>query len=374
MRTVQNNNDISAEVKQIFNTPPSWAVRYGATIILTTLFILILCSYFIIYRESIKTNIIITNISPYINIHVPENKKIENYLINNGDTIYAGQYIGIINSCAKWQDILKIESYIKQTRFLPIELLVNHRWIYYNYNLGEIQGTWSLFSKACDQYKKYLDTKITTQIKNITYNSKQTNIKRIDTSIYHIHTTKTHNKDITHPLNTQNSDIQIKETIVRYYMQLCTDISDWKQKHILISPINGTIHFNQSQYEKQSNNIKNTSFIIKYINKNIKNCFLYMDPIDTNKISINQKINIFFNDSSHENSPIEGYIYHMPTTTNSYNKFESDIKHLLPIEIIFSDNTTITTEENKPVMRSAEIIIAEHRILLLLIAPILSLF
>lgn len=128
----------SEEVQEILGTPPAWLVRFGTIIAFFTIGILILVGIVVKYPDTIVADIKVSSTDPPKKLIAEQGNYITNILVNNEDTVQAGQTILVFEPKANFEDILTLENYL-----LAVERLNDSFLLAFNppvdLLLGEIQ-------------------------------------------------------------------------------------------------------------------------------------------------------------------------------------------------------------------------------------------
>lgn len=353
-------NDISSielrseEVQEIIGAAPSKILRYGLSAILSFLIILIIGSVFFKYPEIITGRFMIISSNPPVYLKARKNGLLVNVFRGEKDSVTPGTLIAVIEDPASYNDILQLETEINGLRFDSILDYITNKEL----RLGEVQNYYIDLQKNIQSYQDYLKTDFYSgeleslkqrkkividhlknhkshialknkEVKlakeefmrdsllkvdgvisqadysrseqrylqicqgleeiNSTYHSTQLELNTIDESILKLE--KEHSEKI----------LQCKIAIEGSINQLKSQISIWKEKNLIISPISGSLTFS-SVWEK--NQYIETGQTIVTIVPDKRNTIIgkVVLPIKrAGKIKVGQKINLKFeNYPSHE--------------------------------------------------------------------------
>lgn len=119
-------------------TPPGWLVRFGTMIAFLTVGVLIGVGVLVRYPDTILVDIKVSSTDPPKKLIAEEGNYITHILVNNEDTVQAGQTLLVFEPKANFEDILTLENYI-----LAVERLNDSFLLAFNppgdLLLGEIQ-------------------------------------------------------------------------------------------------------------------------------------------------------------------------------------------------------------------------------------------
>lgn len=147
----------SEEAQQILGRIPSWTVRWGVTVIFAVFALILIGCCIIRYPERVTATVTITTGNSPVDVVAGSGGNLERIPVSSGDSVSAGDILGVIRSSARWEDVLAVERRLKETAGMPPDSLVMLEWVYAGWGMGDIQSEWSAFSTACRQLREYLE-------------------------------------------------------------------------------------------------------------------------------------------------------------------------------------------------------------------------
>ncbi|PKP06514.1 MAG: hypothetical protein CVU10_02825 [Bacteroidetes bacterium HGW-Bacteroidetes-5] len=139
----------SDEVNDILSRPPSWMVRIGSIIMASVLSLILIGAAFFRYPDIIKAPIVITSENLPAQLVAKRSGRIQSIFPDNGEYIKRGEVIAILENPGSFQDYQKVReictNYLNLSSPLPEKLL-----------LGELQGTYSQFVKSLKEYRTFI--------------------------------------------------------------------------------------------------------------------------------------------------------------------------------------------------------------------------
>ena len=134
----------SDEVRDILSDPPKAIYRWGNTILLGFIVLLVLMSWFIRYPDIVSTQIIITTNLPPEKLIAKTTGKIEAILVKDRTVVKNNTPLAIIENTSNYKDVFLLKSIIDtinlQRSDFPFHLLKSAQ-------LGDVENTYSLFQK-----------------------------------------------------------------------------------------------------------------------------------------------------------------------------------------------------------------------------------
>lgn len=357
----------------------------------------------------------------------------ERILVRNGDSIKSEAILGVIRSNANYYDILSIESNLMLVNDSVLNLVVFDRWIYKQYNLGDLQSEWTSFYSACLKYRAYIERAVIDQKKELLREQidKQTEYyfqmknqadilkedlqyeekgHRRDSSLF-IHKVmseaeyeesarkllKTRNNVISFKsqiTSTELSILQNKQQIIELSIQqddeilsmeqeinssrkkLLALIRNWELSYLLVSPIDGIVSFVRKWDEGQFINIGET-FLTVVPKEEYNVVGIVKIPQESfGKIETGQKVNVRLNGYPYmEYGLLIGVVGHISSVPE-----EATVQQASPqytAEIIFPNGMKSSYGKKLKLIQkmsgTAEIITEERSLMMRLIDPIVTL-
>jgi multidrug efflux pump subunit AcrA (membrane-fusion protein) len=146
-KDVLDNIELRSEsVQDILTQPPHWMIRWGNTLILLILLLILGMSYVIRYPEFIPAPIIVTSQNPPEKLEATINSKIEKILIKDHQQVKKNQVLMVMQSSANYRDILKLKEMVDSIEYNQLSSFPLNEASHFK--LGELQGDYNNFAKA----------------------------------------------------------------------------------------------------------------------------------------------------------------------------------------------------------------------------------
>ena len=303
------------QVQTILGKPPGWILRWGITFIFMTVLILIWMSYLVKFPDVIPTRVILTTEVPPVHLFVQSAGKIENLLVEDKQVIAENDLLAIMQNPANDEDIFVLENFLEEIKNKKTADLSKVDYPE-NLELGELQSTYSNFTQNLNDFnffenKNQLAKKISALKSQIRYlGRKNASIKKqeitmqsaIDlaksnrtrmqtlfdekaVSVKQVEDAKTEVLRNERELERMQTDyldnkmkvknleltiIDLKEnrsdgkneksiSLKEQIDILLSEIENWKQKYLVISPMDGQVSFpkaiNENQFLKNGDEI-----------------------------------------------------------------------------------------------------------------------
>ncbi|MHA4740620.1 HlyD family efflux transporter periplasmic adaptor subunit [Dyadobacter sp. MSC1_007] len=149
----------SEEVHEIITRPPNWLVRFGMTLLLGLMTMLISACWLIRYPDIIPAPVILTAIDPPRSVIVRNEGKLAKLLIADGATVRSGQLLAFCESTADPQQVLdlnesliRLASSVKKGDWSSIDDLEIQRYS----GIGELQNDFHAFTQKLSELKSFL--------------------------------------------------------------------------------------------------------------------------------------------------------------------------------------------------------------------------
>lgn len=153
--TKRNEINIRHEsIQELLGNPPGWLVRWGISVFVGIIAVLIIGSSLFMYPQIIEAPITVTTEQPPVWVIAKSSGKIDSIYVVNKELVSNGQIIAVIHNTAKVQDVLYLKELLEKT---PIE---NIKIIQKELQLGELQDSYSQLVKALQEYEVFEEERI----------------------------------------------------------------------------------------------------------------------------------------------------------------------------------------------------------------------
>lgn len=339
----------SEEIQEILGRPPRWIICYGISVILIAILIIFVGSYFFKYPDVINSTIVVTTENLPANVIAKASGRIDTMFVEEKQQVNKGDFIALIESTAKPDDVLKVKAIINNYNVLEPtqipELGIS------SLQLGEIQSAYIAFTKAHEDYMQFI--KADYYNKKIAITEKQINAQKgvlqktqnqlkysreqlasakqlfsMDSTLFaqktlskaDYETAKSRysqeqqshdnallaieNQKISilqseqtiFDLKKQNTDQinQLQLTLSGAYDILQTQIKNWEQAYLLISPCDGII--TMTNYTQKNQNIPAGETLATVVPKADKKIIgkILLPPQGAGKVKEGQTVNVKF--------------------------------------------------------------------------------
>ncbi len=149
--------DINAQsqtYREVMANIPHWIIRAGISVIFIVIVLMLIGTWYFKYPDIIKTSIVLTAENPPASIMARSNGKLEALFVENKQNVKKGQWIGIIENTADFNNIIKLKDYLilferslSKGTVIPFDSLSKHL------SLGDMQLSYFMFVKACNDFQ-----------------------------------------------------------------------------------------------------------------------------------------------------------------------------------------------------------------------------
>ncbi len=339
----------SEMVQEIVSNKPSFLVRYGIVFFLSILILLITACWFIQYPDSINTKAKLTSINAPKEVITKTTGKLIKLFAKENEQAQAGKVLGYMESNAKHEEVLAISTNIDTAQNLLSKNKIEQIFGFLNnsyQNLGELQLSYQAFEQTYNTFRNYLsggfylskvnmlnkdlvflqkmhsnllqqkglntedlnlsqktfnankslnDEKVISDFDYRNENSKligkKLSLPQISSSI--ISNEAQQNEKLKEIAELQNSIAQQKSIFTQALNTFKSQIEDWKQKYLLIAPIDGKIAF--ATFLQENQQLKSNQ-VICYINPENTEYYaeIYIPQTNFGKVKTGQEVLLKF--------------------------------------------------------------------------------
>lgn len=147
----------SDDVQEILGTPPRWIIRWGSTIMLVVIAVLLTGSYFYKYPDLITSRITILSENPPAQIVAKSIGKIDLLLVENNQQVKKGEILAVIENTANFADARSLQTKLDSIRryFKNPQKFETISFVK-NYSLGQYHAYYSMFISQLNSYQTFL--------------------------------------------------------------------------------------------------------------------------------------------------------------------------------------------------------------------------
>ena len=293
------------EEQQVIGNPPSWLLRWGITIILLFIVVVLLLSWIIRYPDTFEARIVLTTEQPPTSVYTQSKGKIEELFIVDYQVVEKGDLLAVIENTAQWKDVFLIEQLIDTLQLESTTIL--NKELYQDLKVGTLQSYVTDFLQGYENYRYFLQKNIYDQqiastnerikdtktlnialehqaellkkeveiahkdfkrneslykdraISALSLEKVETNYLQYQRQLEAVRIQLIQNDLIINQLNTQKLELQkaqsdeqreVLSSLDEYTNQLKAQIELWKQLYVMVAPIDGTISLLEKKPEQ----------------------------------------------------------------------------------------------------------------------------
>lgn len=296
----------SEEVQELLGQVPRWILRWGITIIALTIVVLIAGSALFRYPDVQDAEIILTTENPPANLVARIHGKIQTLFVKDNQLVKNEEVLALLETAANYEDVMEAEKLLKgwrenrydasqidfgtdyelgETQSFFASFVKNYQdyrhFILLDYHRKKIQSVRQELNKYDDYYQR-LEEQSVVQGKELElarkqfrrdsalyrqgviassdYEKSESNMLKIEFAYKETETSLATARIEVSRLNQQILDLELehnrelkqKENLVtESYDKLMAEIEIWKQKYLLITPVDGRVSFTRFWSENQ---------------------------------------------------------------------------------------------------------------------------
>lgn len=148
------------EIVDIITKTPSWLLRWGISLFLGIILMILVLSSFISYPDIVKANLTIYSLNSPKSIVAKISGKLVKLLVLNNETITKGQILAYIESTADHSEVIKLLSDLKKNQNTGLQGGPTDRSFFNpvkKIDLGELQVSYQTFFQAYLTYKSSIE-------------------------------------------------------------------------------------------------------------------------------------------------------------------------------------------------------------------------
>ena len=146
----------SEEMRDILGYVPHWIVRWGASVILSVLLLLILIAYLVKYPDVIPARITLQTQSPPIPVISRNSGKLIQLNVANDEMVVKDQIIGILNSSTDTTAVQQLKTQLQKMEGLKINSSIGKLQLYPVNHLGNLEDVYAQLVRSVNDYQNFL--------------------------------------------------------------------------------------------------------------------------------------------------------------------------------------------------------------------------
>lgn len=149
-------NDKSEELQDVMGRIPGWVIRWGISLIMVILAIILLLSYLIKYPDVVMAPIVITTANPPADLIAKSTGKIETLIPSDGQQVTKNSVIAVLFNTGDHRQILSLREQLS-TYGEKWQEYITSEFTAQQINAGELQNYLSQFNTSLENYKQYIE-------------------------------------------------------------------------------------------------------------------------------------------------------------------------------------------------------------------------
>jgi multidrug efflux pump subunit AcrA (membrane-fusion protein) len=158
--STKNIKLFSTEVQEIISQTPNWIVRNGMVLFLAIIVTLLATTFFINYPDVVNANAALISVNAPKEIKAKTEGRLVKLFVKEGEQVEENKIIGFIESRAVHNEVISLSNLIdtlqavteKNTERLPYFITNSYK------NLGEVQPYYQLFMQAFTTFRQYISS------------------------------------------------------------------------------------------------------------------------------------------------------------------------------------------------------------------------
>lgn len=102
----------SEEVQEILTRVPNWMIRWGNTLFLSLIILVLVMAWFIKYPDIIQTSVFLTTENPAEKVYARTTARIDSIFIEPNQQVFSGQPLALLENTANYSDIVYLNALI----------------------------------------------------------------------------------------------------------------------------------------------------------------------------------------------------------------------------------------------------------------------
>lgn len=141
----------SEPVQEIMGTPPGRLVRYGITVILAAVVLLLAGSHFVKFPDILEATVTINARNLPVQVKTRNTGRIDTLFVKDGDEVAQGKPLALVENPADYKDVAFLAEHLRRVRCDTARITGR------DLHLGPLQDSYSAFVQASDQLRFFTE-------------------------------------------------------------------------------------------------------------------------------------------------------------------------------------------------------------------------
>ena len=148
-KSIAELTEPSEYLKEVLATPPRWVLRWGETLVLVLVIVLLTLSWLIRYPDRIPAEVIITTRQPPVPVKARADGALAQLLVSDQDVVTKGHVMAVVQNSARHADINQLKEQLRQ---FDLETTEERSPFTNAYQLGGLQEAYARLQQAAEAY------------------------------------------------------------------------------------------------------------------------------------------------------------------------------------------------------------------------------
>lgn len=151
-KSIAKLSEPSEYLREVLATPPRWVVRWGETLVLVLVIILLALGWLIRYPDRIPAQVIITTRQPPVPVKARTEGALTQLLVSDNQAVEAEQLLAIVQNPARYADVNQLK---RQLQLFDVAETREQSPFMTAYQLGSLQEAYAQVQQAAEAYHLY---------------------------------------------------------------------------------------------------------------------------------------------------------------------------------------------------------------------------
>ena len=142
-------------MREVIATPPRWVIRWGETLVLLLIVVLLTLGWLIRYPDRIPAEVVITTPQPPVAVIARADGPLAQLLVSDHDSVAQGELLAIIQNPARYSHVTRLKRQLSQLAAANLSGTVKSALFAEPYRLGTLQEPYAQLQQAAEAYHLY---------------------------------------------------------------------------------------------------------------------------------------------------------------------------------------------------------------------------
>ena len=151
-QSVADLSEPSEYLQEVLATPPRWVLRWGESLVLVLVVVLLFLGWLIRYPDRIPAKVVITTPQPPVPVMARADGPLNQLLVSDHDSVASEQLLAVVQNPAYYAHVTQLKQQLSE---FDLSKATEEDWFMATYRLGTLQESYARLQQVAQAYRLY---------------------------------------------------------------------------------------------------------------------------------------------------------------------------------------------------------------------------